>query len=224
MPVRIAWPPESEPAEAAAERDVGERVAPAVAPRAALDLLRHLLAAAAHARELLVAPILAALLRVPHRLVAHQQPGVEHAVGERLPAAHGNTVAHVFRDQAADRRRVVEKLDDDARIVERRAVVEHERGDLAERVVGIDRVVDRGNVDRLQLAFDFLLGEDDAHLARVRAGGRGEELHAGRGLYLSDTGTNTLPERRDDAQCEPRVVLQPQLVAPARMRQREKFG
>jgi len=39
--------------------------------------------------------------------------------------------------QAADRRRVVEKLDDHARIVERRAVVEHERGDLAERIVAL---------------------------------------------------------------------------------------
>src|SRR2546422_6369802 len=49
------------------------------------------------------------------------------AVGERLPAAHRDAVAHVFRDQAADRRRVVEKLDDHARIVERRAVVEQDR-------------------------------------------------------------------------------------------------
>src|SRR3954471_3921416 len=114
LPVDIAGLAEIEPSQAAAHGDVGERIAVVMAPGPAAQVGRHLLEAAPHARHLLVAPGLAALLLVAQRLVAHEQPGVEHAIGERLPAAHGDAVAQVLRDELADRRLAVEEFDDDA--------------------------------------------------------------------------------------------------------------
>jgi hypothetical protein len=107
---------------------------------------------------------------------------VTHAVGERFPAPHRDALAVVLRNQPRDGRGVVEELDDDARIVERRAVIEHQRRDLAQRIVRVDRVLDRLHVDPFDFAVDALLGEDDAHFAREGAGRRGEEFHGGRRL------------------------------------------
>src|SRR4030095_11676830 len=88
QPLQPAGLAEIEPAEAAADRDVGERIALVVAPLALAEVGGHLRHAAFHARELLVGPSLALLLLVAQRLVAHQQAGVEHAVGERFPAPY----------------------------------------------------------------------------------------------------------------------------------------
>ena len=176
-----------------------------------------------HARGLLVGEGLAPLLLVPLRFQAHQDARVEHAVGERLPTAYRDAFAFLLRDEPADRRRAVEEFDDDARVVERRAVVEDQRRDLAERVVRVDRVLDRRDVDQLELELDLLFGEEDAHLARVGAGERGEELHEGRGLYLPHARLNAPPQRRDDIGFEPWVAFQPCLVAPTRVRQRKKL-
>src|SRR5581483_3447274 len=74
----------------------------------------------------------------------------------------------------------VDVFDDDARVEEVRAVVEHEHRDLAERAVRVDRVVAfpwRGFDD---LVIDPLLRQRDAHLAGVWTGGRGNQLQHGR--------------------------------------------
>src|SRR6185503_7618665 len=135
-----------------------------------------------------------------------------------------DAIAQVFGDQLADGRLAVEELDDDARIEERGAVVEHERGDLAQRVVRVDRVLGRLHVDQLELALDLLFGEHDAHFARVRAGESGEELHEGARLYRPQCRLNAPAQRGDDLFREPRIAPDPGQVAPARVRQREALG
>src|SRR5581483_4773520 len=92
VPVDFTRAAKVQPAQAAAERDVGERIAVAMTPRAPFEVLFHLLDAAVHPRELLVGPGLTALELLALCLVAHQQPGVEHTVGERLPAAHSHAI------------------------------------------------------------------------------------------------------------------------------------
>ena len=49
----------------------------------------------------------------------------------------------------------------------------------------VDGVLGRVDVDQLELALDLLLGEHDAHFARIGTGERGEELHLGARLYRS---------------------------------------
>src|SRR5205823_9180216 len=95
FPVDLPGLPEAKPADAAADRDVGERVAVAVAPVAAFEVFRHERHAAVDARDLLVGPYLAALALFAQRFIAHEQARVEHAVGERLPAAHGDAIARL---------------------------------------------------------------------------------------------------------------------------------
>src|SRR5438270_11522523 len=65
VPIDLAGLAEVEPAEAAADRDVGERIAVVVTPGLAFQVLRHDGEAAMDTRELLVAPGLAALLLRP---------------------------------------------------------------------------------------------------------------------------------------------------------------
>src|SRR5581483_7163652 len=117
VPVDFTRAAKIEPAQATAERDVGERIAVVVAPRATFEVLFHQLDCAVHARELLVGPGLTALELLALYLVAHQQPGVEHTVGERLPAAHSHAIARLFGDEATERRARVQKFDDHARVV-----------------------------------------------------------------------------------------------------------
>jgi len=81
-------------------------------------------------------------------------------------------------DEAADRRDVVQEFDDDARVVQRGAVVQQQRGHFAERVVRNDRGILGRHIDQLELALDALLGEHHAHLATVGTGERDEQLHA----------------------------------------------
>jgi hypothetical protein len=114
----------------------------------------------------------------PLRLGTQQRARVGHAVGERLPTAHRRALAVVLGNKTADRRHVIEELDDDARVVERGAVVEQQRRDLTERIVRDDGRVRGRHVDQLEITLDALLREDDPHLAPVRAGQGNEQLHA----------------------------------------------
>src|SRR5712671_2259013 len=63
----------------------------------------------------------------------------------------------------------LEAFHDLPRVVERHAAVENQRRDLAERVVRVDRVLDRLDIHRLQLALDLLFREHDAHFAGIGA-------------------------------------------------------
>src|SRR5512143_2444186 len=115
-----------EVAERAAGRDVGERIALAVAPRALAQLLRELDHAAVDLRALARDPLFALLPRRPLALEEDRARRVADPVGERLPALDRDALPRRLRDEAAHRARAVQVFDDDPRIEEPRAVVEDE--------------------------------------------------------------------------------------------------
>src|SRR5258706_14481891 len=95
FPVELAGLAKGEPAEDAPDRDIEERIALALAPGTSFELLRHDRHGALHARELLIGPRLAALALLAQGLVAHQEPGIEHAVVQPLPAVHRDAFARL---------------------------------------------------------------------------------------------------------------------------------
>src|SRR5258708_1472246 len=168
---------EIEPPEADAQRDVGEGVAVPHAPGLVAELGIHRGEPGADLAHLALDPRRVPQLRLALSLEAREHSRVEHAIGERFPAPRFDPLA-VFRgDQPRDRRSVVQKPDDHARVEQGPAVVELQHGYFAERVefrrpgVGFPRVVD------LEVVVDFLFREHDAHLARIGAGERADQLH-----------------------------------------------
>ena len=121
------WVPEGEPAEAAAQGDVGERVALAVTPGPFAQITSEQRNPAGYLAELFCAPRGALLPLRAQRLVTREESRVEDPVGERLPAPYRDARPFVRRDQARDRGGVVEKFYDDPRIEERGARSEERR-------------------------------------------------------------------------------------------------
>src|SRR5438132_5006804 len=170
---------EIEPAQAHADRDVGEAVAVAYAPGLVSQLGIQRGEPGADLAHLALDPRRAPQLRFALVFQPREHSRVEHAVGERFPAPHFDALAVFCGHQPRNRRSVVQKPDDHARIEQRPAVVEQQRGYLAERVelrrfgVRFPRVID------LEVVVDFLFSQHDAHLARIRAGERADQLHLG---------------------------------------------
>ena len=77
----------------------------------------------------------ALLLGRPRRFAHDRHRGVADAVGQRFPALDRDALPAGLRNQPRYRAYRVEVFDDHARVVERRAVVEHQHRHLAERIV-----------------------------------------------------------------------------------------
>jgi hypothetical protein len=123
-------------------------------------------------------PAGAALVRLAARVLeTDEHGGIEQPVGQRLPAAHVDALPACRRDEALDRREVVEVFDDHARIEDRGAVVEHQTRDLARRIGLRDRGLRRPDVFSLVAVLDALFGENDPNLADVRTGVGADQLH-----------------------------------------------
>jgi hypothetical protein len=169
-----------EVAERAAGRDVGERPRFAVAPRLVAELAREFRDAFVDLAPLARDPFVALQRGGPPALDHDRRCRVADAVGERFPLLDGDALARRLRDQPRHRAHEVDVLDDDARIVEMRAVVEDQHRQLAERVVRVQRVAGcpARRLDRLVL--DLLFGEHDAHLARIRARRRSDQFQHGK--------------------------------------------
>jgi hypothetical protein len=105
---------------------------------------------------------------------------VADAVGQRLPFLDGDALAGGLGNEPRHRTHEVYVLDDDARVVDLRAVVEDQHWQLAERIVGVHRIarVPCGHLEHL--AFDLFLREHDAHLAGERARPGCDQLEHGR--------------------------------------------
>src|SRR5262249_44177713 len=86
----------------------------------------------------------------------------------------------------------IEVFDDHARVEQVGSVVEHQHGNLAERIVlGNGRVGSPGeSLD--QLVLDLLLGQCDADLARIRTRERGDQVHRRRGTTVAAGCSQTL--------------------------------
>ncbi|VBV86653.1 glutamate synthase domain-containing protein [Burkholderia pseudomallei] len=165
--------PEIEVAERAPERDVGERVVVADAPRLAGEALRHRDEAVVDLALLARDPRVAAMLRLALRVLdANRDRRVEHAVAERLPAPHLDALAPRRRNQLADGRKRVDVFADHARVEHGRAVLHHEARHLADRIRRMDVRVRRPDVFELQLVVDLLFSEHDPRLADERAAER----------------------------------------------------
>src|SRR5688500_2690163 len=121
-------------AEHAAGRDVRERIRLAIAPRAVAELATHLGEARGELALLALDRLRALLLRGAPALHDDRARRIAHAVGERFPAPYDDALARGLGNQARHRTDVVEIFDDDTRIVERDVVVEHQDGNLAERI------------------------------------------------------------------------------------------
>lgn len=88
---------------------------------------------------------------------AHDQDGgVEHAVGGRLQLERRKPLGPARGDQLATLGLAVEVLTDDRAVEKRRAVLQHERRHLAERVVALEP---RGGIGGVGLDQGELVGE-----------------------------------------------------------------
>src|ERR1700724_1980222 len=76
----------------------------------------------------------------PTALVHLQDRGIHDAVGERLQAQRREARLGLGRNDAAAAREMIEIFEDDAGVEQHEAVVEHERRDLAERVLLSPRI------------------------------------------------------------------------------------
>src|SRR6267378_4201090 len=176
LPVHLGIP-EIEPAQADPDGDVGEAVTVPHAPGFVAQIGIHCGEPGADFPHLALDPRRAPQLRLALVFQPREHSRVQHAVGERFPAPRFDALAVSCGYQPRNRRSVVQKPDDHARVEQRPAVVEHERGYLAERVelrrfgVGFPRVID------LEVVVDFLFSQHDAHLARIRACERADQFH-----------------------------------------------
>src|SRR4029079_17029708 len=105
---------------------------------------------AVHLALLVIEPrLLPRFLRPPALLVDREHAGIHDPVGECLQRQRVETRgARAWYDDAAAGL-AVEELQDDARIEQGRPVLQHERGDLAERIDAADWVVRAPRVRRL---------------------------------------------------------------------------
>ena len=110
-------------------------------------------------------------------LQADEHRGVQKAVGQRLPTAYLDARALFFGNQPVAGARIVEVLDNHARIKNCVLVIEHQHRNLAQRVVTDDFAVRRVRRVRDELAFHAFLDQNDAHLAGIGTGDRPDQLH-----------------------------------------------
>src|SRR6266850_2388606 len=115
LPVRLGIA-EIEPPEADPQRDVGESVAVPHAPGLVAELGIHRGEPGADLAHLALYPRRVPQLRLALALEAREHSRVEHAVGERFPAPRFDPLAVLRGDEPRDRRSVVQKPDDHARV------------------------------------------------------------------------------------------------------------
>ena len=161
-----------------------------MAPRALAELARELGNAFVDLAPLALDPFVALQIRRPAPLDDDRRRRIADAVGERFPFLDGDPLPRRLGNQPRHRAHEVDVFDDDARVVQMRAVVEDQHRQLAERVPGVHRIAGRppGRLDHLVL--DLLFGERDAHLARVRTRLRGDQFQHELREEVRRAGTN----------------------------------
>ncbi|KAF1858528.1 hypothetical protein Lal_00015045 [Lupinus albus] len=169
---------ERQPAERAADGDVGQRVMDPHAERLLAQVRGHHGQAAVHLAHLAVEPGLALLVGgAPVAFQVGQHGRVQHAVRQRFPHLDVGAVAAVRGQQLAHGRERVEVFGDDARVVHRAAVFHHEAWHLAQRVRRGDLRFRRPDVFQLELIVELFLCQHDARLAHVGTGEGTDEFH-----------------------------------------------
>ena len=105
--------PEIEVAEGATDCDVGEGEGRAHAPRLFAEFAGHDFQRLPDDRAFPLHPFGAALRFRAHEFEADTDCGIQHAVGQRLPALDLDALAARLRKQLVVGRKIVEILDDD---------------------------------------------------------------------------------------------------------------
>jgi hypothetical protein len=130
-----------------------------------------------NAAALPVDPGRAALRLGPQHFHTDQDRGIEGAVRDRRPFADREALGPDERDQSRAGAGEIEVLGDQGRVDQRTAVLANEHRDLAERIEpgNLRTCAEQAVGDEFH--GQVLLERDDAHLARVRARSRAEDLH-----------------------------------------------
>ena len=160
-------------------RDIRQRIGLSVAPRLVAEIAAHRLDGHVHSALVSIKRLGTLLPLRTQRFEPRADRGIHQSVAERLPALDQDALTRRFWNQATHRTNQVDVLDDDARIEEIGAVLEHEHRHLAERIMIADDAVVRPRILLDQRVFDLFFGERDAHFASVRTGLRCEEFHYG---------------------------------------------
>src|SRR5689334_11828912 len=167
-------------AERATRRDVGERIALAMAPRAITQLARQLCHAFADLAPLPVDPFVALEMRRTPALDDDRRRRVANTVRQGFPFLDGDPLSSRLGNEPRYRTDEIDVLDDDARIVQMRAVVENEHRQLAERVVRVNGIAGIPRRRGDDLVLDLLFRERDANLPRIGTRRGGDQFQHGR--------------------------------------------
>ncbi|MCY1372057.1 hypothetical protein D9M69_592370 [compost metagenome] len=174
--------PQPQPAQRAADRDVGQAQVDAAAKGLVAQALGHGGHAGLDLGALALDPGGAALgvgAAGPGGFEAPEHAGVHDAVGQRFPGLDLGALAALLRNELAHGRQGVDVFDDDARVEHRLAAFHDQARHLAQRVRMGDRGVCGPDVFDHELVVEPLFGQHHAHLAHIRAGGGSDQFHEG---------------------------------------------
>src|SRR5512133_3348451 len=131
--------------------------------------------------------------RTPAAFVDQKNRGIHQTVGEGLQAQSGKARARIGRDDAAAAGAMIEIVEDHSRIEQHRAVLEHERRNLAQWILLPHRVVRIHRIRGLDgdVAIEAEHARGNAHLTDKRRGGRAAQRQHGDTISMRVTGSDS---------------------------------